>query len=543
MNQTYDFEKEALTLGISPFEQKRLINLQNDENERFLILAILTFSENEIIYLALINTKDKEISNMIISRLSKMKLSDTYISILLSSLSNFIRAFAVSLSTLDQILSIAHYENNSLVAEEIVESFQKFNITNDTANTLLNAKSYLIRQFAIKYASKIEIICACINEENPLVSHLLVKYLRKKKISQENANYLINAISYEIREFASLYATSEILVNRAMIEIDDYVINCIKTRLISQNIKTDVLINAISPLVREFSVDISSDDALIQRACIEENISVLDKIMKKLSNGNLQPSKANLLINIELESWRAYIVSIADKNFIIKRALIEESPIVLKNIILRLEKFQVTQYEQDMLLEKSLSHSIRLFAVKNASKKAIINAALVDQSSSIYQELLKRLCLFQLTKDESDRLLNSKSHSIRMIAIKNATNGAMLKLLRTEKELSIISSIFEHFDSNGIPQNEADSLIISAKSTNVILQCLRFVSKNALIAFSIAQSNILTEDAVIKKLMETELTDDEATNLLFASSLEIAKIAADRLGSEKISLFLKNIYR
>lgn len=555
--QNYDLSYIMIALGISQKDKNILMKLAEDnENERNLFLAVNSLSENEIVYLSSVIDISKEMSKIFITRLNCMQLLPIHIGILLNAKSIFIRTFAVSVATLEQLLTVALNEENSLVTNEIVDSFSKFEITSDIANTLLSAKSYILRIYSLNYAGRKNIIHSSIKEENILVAINLIKYFKANNISTEEADILMYASCYEIREFVSEYSSIEVLINRAIIETNDDVINHIINRLLKYNIQGDRLLTASSPKIREFAITISTNESLLKRISIENDIRALDKIMTKLTTNGLSQKEADELIDIPIDDWRAYLVLLVSDEFLVKRALVEESEVVLKKIISRLKENQISESDLNTLLEKAISNRIRLYAAKYASKSSLLFAACNTQSASVYNQISKRLYSISLTSEDSDILLNSKASEIRNIATKNATKKAILRSLKTEDNINVIfnmimnlkqytictnDEIYTDEDDKLYPHN-ADEILKYSNCTPVVAFFIKFASKNAIIAFSMKNTDDKLDNFIIDALKKYTLTDDDAAKLLFANSLNIAKIGIDLLGKEKISKFIKSTY-
>ncbi len=197
-----------------------------------------------------------DVIERIIERLGKEKITQKEANTLLAAKSWVIIEFAVKHTTKEKVLQMAVSEEHYYVTKSIVERLEKEEITKEEANTLLAAKSSVIRNYAVKYASKEQVLKEAASEEKDNVAESIIEKLEKEKITEDEANTLLEAEYWKIRNYAVKYASKEILLEAAVSEGNNVVVDSIFEKLIKEGItKEEVkkLTKSYNDCIRNFA--------------------------------------------------------------------------------------------------------------------------------------------------------------------------------------------------------------------------------------------------------------------------------------------------
>ncbi len=113
-----------------------------------------------------------------------------------------VRKFAVKHATKEEVLEVAVSERYSDVLESIIERLKKEEITKVEANNLLGAGAWKIRNYAVKYATKEKVLEVAVSEKDYFVVRSIIERLEKEEITEEQANTLFGSEFHGIMKIA-----------------------------------------------------------------------------------------------------------------------------------------------------------------------------------------------------------------------------------------------------------------------------------------------------------------------------------------------------
>ncbi len=193
-----------------------------------------------------------------------------------------IRDYASGYASKEKVLKAAASEENRNVAESIIERLKKEKITEEEANTLLAAKSWIIRDYAVEYANKEKVLEAAVSEKSYNVAVSIIERLEKEKIIEEEANTLLDAYDWGIRNYAVKYASKEKVLEAAVPEEDSDVAESILERLKKEKIteeEANILLAAKNWKIRNYTVEYVTKEKILEMAMSEENRNIVESII------------------------------------------------------------------------------------------------------------------------------------------------------------------------------------------------------------------------------------------------------------------------
>ncbi len=221
-----------------------------------------------------------------------------------------VRKFAVEYVTKEKVIETAVSEEDDDVVKSIIERLEKEKITEEEANTLLTAKNWIIRNYAVGYASKERLVEAAVSEKDPDVAKSIINKLEKEKITEEEANTLLAAKSWIIRNYAVEYAAKEKVIEAAVSEEYADVAKSIIERLEKEKIteeEANTLLAAKSWIIRNYAVGYATKDKVLEVAISEEDDDVAESIIRRLIKEGITKEEVKKLT----ESYNNYISTIA----------------------------------------------------------------------------------------------------------------------------------------------------------------------------------------------------------------------------------------
>ncbi len=172
-----------------------------------------------------------------------------------------------------ELLWRAMLETDVDAVKSIVERLKREEITKEDAEILLGAKHWLIRNYALVHVSKNEMLGLAITTEDLDEVEIIIERLEKEGIIEEEADVLLGAKYCRIRKFTVRFASKEKVLEAAIIEMDPDVVEIITERLEKEGItkeEADVLLGAKHRGIREFAVKYATMKEALDLAVIEK---------------------------------------------------------------------------------------------------------------------------------------------------------------------------------------------------------------------------------------------------------------------------------
>lgn len=270
--------------------------------------------------------------------------------------------------------------------------------------------------FAIEYASKEELLKVVLNETEIVAIIRILKRLEKDGITEEEANILLNAKHNKTVCFAIKYASKMNVLERALTEENYNFVVCILERLNNEKItktEANILLKSKSRDIVNFAIKYASKKKVFERALLGD-CETIDNIFKRLEKEEITEAEANILLSSNSFEIRCIAVQYASKDEILKIAM-EENANVIVHILKRLEKDGITKTEANKLLDAD-SFLTRSFAVEHAAKEELLKMSSEEYSCNVIFKIFDRFISEGMSKKELDILLDSKIPLISTLA-------------------------------------------------------------------------------------------------------------------------------
>lgn len=457
------------------------------------------------------------------------------------------RLAANELESVEGIVDMAIEEDQSGVIEVILERLQKEKnnpLMVSYLGSLLKAKDSRIRIFAASHV-KLEItaiIERAVVEEDDAVSHKLIARLeQEQEIVIENLNRLAKAKSWMVRNFAVDKVTSEVVIEMAIVEPDDMVVDSILDRFIKEN-ENECIKNSLERLskakywrVRNFTVDKVELEAVFDMALVELDNRVVPDIIGRLEKEEKNTCfKNNIerLLNANSIFFQMFAIEKMDLNKVVQMAIVsesidekEEKERVIVAMVERLEKEKKHEIVKSNMeeLSKAKSWRVRQFVAQNAKSDIIEEMAVEEENTEVICSIVYRLRRYiingKLTTDSMIKLAKAKSWLVRQLAAEFVRLDVIISMAREEENEEVVKTI-----SNRLEQELNDEMVkiyykelLCAKSfqiINIVMNKIDF--KTLFLVFEEIKNeklvSFMKEDLINK--FENECLDDLLKNVM-----------------------------
>lgn len=427
------------------------------------------------------------------------------------------------------------------VIKKILDSLKKYELTQTEANKLIYSDYYQVRNYAMKYASKEELIEKLIIEKDYSIVHQIISNLGGYTFTKEEGDKLLFASSETVVELGVKYASKEKLIEKLLElktcgNIVKKIFFYLKDYKFSDE-EIDKLLNAISFKVRALITECAPKEKLVERLLVEDNFEVLEYIFYELRDYKFTETEISKLINAKHECTRLKIVEYASEEVLLNRLFVEDDESIIEYILSKLKNYYFSLKQADKFLE-SKNYKVRLYMVKFASLGKILERLLSEENDKVVKEIFFRLELYNFSQKEIDKLAFAKNHIVREYAVRYVSDEILVDMLFLENFNNIILKIFDRLRDYVFTEEQVN-VLINSKNSNVREFIINYALKSQIIERLLVENN----STICFKLGETikkyELTEQEAGILLNVNDFEVRLYAIKYASKEKIIERLK----
>lgn len=277
------------------------------------------------------------------------------------------------------------------------------------------------------------------------------------------------------------------------------------------------LINAKCPKVRAMAISHLSKAQLIKRLSKEKNMENVEKMLTALGKYEISFNEAEKLLNSKMEMVRIFSLDYLSASMLIDRLMNENSYQVIERILNILENTLYVPREVE--LEQLLSledNRIKAYAFKFLPVKKLVNIAKSEEDMEILLKISKLLEKVKLTVGEADKLVDSKSISIRACAYKYASLEVVVIKINEEKEDALLKILFSRLKS-GLSEAVANHFMESTNE-NVRSFATDFASTEKVSKTLVNENSEKVIGRCIKRLEKSGVNEIQANRLLGANS-------------------------
>lgn len=406
-------------------------------------------------------------------------LTEDEAKLMLNSLSADLRKYAVNYAVkhklFDELLERVCIENNMSVADAILEHME---LNVNQANKLLNANLLEVIIYAIKFASKDEVI---------------------KKLSTEKKLFLLDkvAIATELKKHHKLTRSD------AKCFIDDYNINALFVEFYATRDIVKILTN------KEF----------------EYSLVNIYYITNLLSSKKLTQTQLLKLLKTEIYSFKVLAAKLLPKNVLVELLNDKSIDWVTANEILNnLEDYKISKIRSSEILLNSGITRVKLRVLNTSINEAIV-ANLYDESEEeIIEQSFKLLKKYKLSKEEAQILINAVSPCVRLWASKFASDEILVKKLENESNPLVIDGIMDALKDYAFSSKEVTKFL-SIKSCHLRKCILKYAPKEILLETINNKTSQEVLEEAIKLLEKYEFSTEEARRILVHKNSKVRLIA------------------
>lgn len=444
-----------------------------------LIDKLLSETKGELFHENFESIKKEQVVKKIFDNLKKYELTESEADRLIYSDYYQVRNYAMEYASKDGLIEKLIKEKNYSIVDEIIDKLKGYNFSEIEGDKLLFAKSEKVVILAIKYASKDKLIEKLLDTKT--YGNIIKKIffvLKDYEFSETEIDKLLNADSYKVRALITEYASSEKLIKRLLIEDDTDVIQYIFYELRDYNfseVEANELINANHHWTRRHMVKYASEEKLLERLFVETNEGVIHNILLRIKNYYFIKSKADKLLEAESYKVRLYMVKYASLSKLRERLLIEENDEVVKEIFLRLELYNFSKKEiQKFVYAKN--YNVRAYAINYASEEVLIEMLMVEDTNNVIFKIFSRLKEYVFSEEQVNNLINAKDSNVREFIINYASKQKLIERLFVENNATVSLKIGQAIKNYELTQEEANKLLDS-KSFEVRIYAVKYASK------------------------------------------------------------------
>ena len=471
-----------------------------------------------------------------------------------------IYAVMVEIAPIEVVVDIAFEKRKVDVINKILERLKK-EIDTETLKKhypkLTKSKNLKIRKFAASYAPIELIVEMALIEEDTDVITTIVKRLEKEvdtDIVKQNYINFSKSTTWEIRKFAASYVPIELIVEMALIEENTDVITTI-VEILEREIDTDLIKENLvkfskssSYQIRVFATSYVPIEIVLEMALTEDDEAVIDILLKRLKEQiDTDLLKKSYFKLSKAKSWklRKFIAEHVSIEKVLKMALTEDDEAVIDILLKRLDKEIDTDLVKQSYskLSKAKSYKIRKFVAKHAPIELIVEMALYEEYGYVIDMILKNQIDETMIKGNFSKLSEAKSWELRRFVAENAPIEIVLEMALTEEYYQVTTSILtrleKEIDTDLVKQSY--SKLSKAKSYKI----RKIVAENApielIVEMALYEEHSYVIDIILKILKnqrDEAIVKENFIKLSKAKSYKIRKFVA-RYAS--IEILIKNL--